>query len=92
MTIEGFDPAKFKAANKAGDTTSRTDLRSLNINTTQASTLRYKTYFTFYILNSSKCVLFPRTVPNLSEPPGFVPTYDHSEQQLLASLERELGV
>ena len=50
MTIEGFDPAKFKAANKAGDTTSRTDLRSLNINTTQASTLRYKNkaYFTFF--------------------------------------------
>ena len=27
-----------------------------------------------------------------AQPPGFVPTYDHSEQQLLASLERELGV
>ena len=40
VTIEGFDPAKFKAANKTSDTTSRTDLRSLNINTTQASTLR----------------------------------------------------
>ena len=42
VTIEGFDPAKFKAANKtgAGDNASKTNLRSLNINTTQASTLR----------------------------------------------------
>ena len=32
-------------------------------------------------------------LPSFSaQPPGFVPTYDHSEQQLLASLERELGV
>ena len=37
-------------------------------------------------------ILISSNVPSFSEPPGFVPTYDHNEQLLLASLERELGV
>ena len=42
VNIEGFDPAKFKAANKTGasDNSSRADLRSISIGTAQASTLR----------------------------------------------------
>jgi len=70
VKIEGFDAAKFKAANnKVGGSSS-------NIRPAVA-------------INNNSSTL--GAVPSFAQPPGFVPTYDHSEQQLLASLERELG-
>ena len=73
MKIDGFDPAKFKAANnKMGASVSKTDIRVGGTN----------------IISNTQL----NSVPSFAEPPGYVPTYDHSEQQLLASLERELGV
>ena len=43
------------------------------------------------LYNNNTTTTLTNHVPSLAQPPGFV-TYDNSEQQLLASLERELGV
>jgi hypothetical protein len=37
-------------------------------------------------------IVLSRTLYPSTDPPGYVPSYDPLEQQLLASIEQELGV
>ena len=75
--IDGFDPDKFRKVNK----------------TNKAAAATSSNHPGFAASNATSAASASRSLDmSAALPPGAVPTYDRSEQQLLASLEQELGV